>query len=188
MTNIRYDTLELVNSLLEEELVVCNLGIPSQELYAIEDRASNFYMLGSMGMVSSIALGLSLVTDKTVIALDGDGSVLMNLGSLTTVARQNPENFKWIVIDNGVYGSTGNQSTHSREGASLAQMARAAGIRDSLELTAEQDIQSVLKKRIKQRGLCFTVIKVEQGNMSTQRIPYDPIFIRNRFKTAVRGG
>lgn len=184
---IRKDLLVLVNSLLEDELVICNLGFPSQELYSIRDRDKNFYMLGSMGMVSSIALGLSLTTHKTVIALDGDGSILMNPGSMITVAHQHPQNMKWIVIDNGSYGSTGDQPTYTTERTSLAGMARAAGIEDAVELFPEQDIKPVLLEKIRKKGLSFIVVKIEPGNRSKGPIPHDPVFIRNRFMKAVKG-
>ena len=183
---IRKDLLVLIDSLLEDELVICNLGFPSQELYSIHDRDSNFYMLGSMGMVSSIALGLSLTTKKTVIALDGDGSILMNPGSMITVAHLKPHNLKWIVIDNGSYGSTGDQPTYTSGLTSLVGMAKAAGIKDSIELSSKEDMASDLKTMIRKKGLCFIVVKVAPGNLSPGPIPYDPIFIRNRFRKAVK--
>jgi sulfopyruvate decarboxylase subunit beta len=183
---IRKDLLVLVDSLIEDELVICNLGFPSQELYSIRDRDKNFYMLGSMGMVSSIALGLSLNTRKTVIALDGDGSLLMNPGSLITVAHQHPQNLKWIVIDNGSYGSTGDQPTYTTKLTSLSGMAAAAGIADTVEISPEQDIKSVLLEKIRKKGLSFIVVKIEPGNRSQGLIPHDPVFIKNRFMEAVK--
>lgn len=183
---IRYDAIEVVVSLLEDELVICNLGFPSQELFSIRDDPRHFYMLGSMGLVSSIALGLALNTQRTVVALDGDGSVLMNLGSLVTVAHQNPPNLKWIVIDNEVYGSTGDQPTYTKSGASLAHLAKAAGISDTLEVSVEDDIKGVLRKRIKCTELSFTVVKVKPGSRSSNPVPHDPFFIRNRFMDAAK--
>ncbi len=185
---IRRDLLILIDSLIEDELVICNLGFPSQELYSIHDRDSIFYMLGSMGMVSSIALGLSLSTQKTVIALDGDGSTLMNPGSMVTVAHQKPNNLKWIVIDNSSYGSTGDQPTYTGKLTSLVGMAKAAGIEDSTELSSEDDMAPALKEMIKRSGLCFVVVKVAPGNFSFGPIPYDPIYIKNRFMNAVKNG
>jgi sulfopyruvate decarboxylase subunit beta len=180
----RYDVLSLIDALLSDELVICNLGIPSQELYAIGDKPNYFYMLGSMGMVSSIALGLALNTEKTVVALDGDGSLLMNPGSLVTVAHQNPPNLKWIVIDNGSYGSTGNQPTYTRRKTSLSEMARAAGITDVYELHTKEALEVTLKDTITAKGLCFIVVKARAGNRSAKPVPLDPISIRNRFMEA----
>ena len=182
---IRYDVLTLISSFLENELVVCNLGFPSQELFTIKDRKQNFYMLGSMGMVSSIALGLSLNCEKTVIAIDGDGSLLMNLGSLVTIAHFKPKNLKWIVIDNGNYGSTGDQATYTNKYASLAYIANGAGIKETLELSINDDVQRILKQNIKQKGFSFIVVKVEPGNRSKGPIPHSPIYIKNRFMECI---
>ena len=94
----RYELIEALIPELNEALVLCNIGIPSQEMFSISDRENQFYMLGSMGLCSSIGLGLSLATKKTVVALEGDGSVLMNLGSLATIANRAPRNFILLVI------------------------------------------------------------------------------------------
>ena len=95
-----------------EGLYVCNIGFPSRELYAAADRPKKIYMLGSMGLASSIGLGLALVRpERKVIVLDGDGSVLMNLGALATIAHNALENYLLIILDNCCYGSTGSQPT-----------------------------------------------------------------------------
>ena len=86
----RYALLQTLVPVIRDSLVVCNIGIPSQELFAIEDRDNHFYMLGSMGLCTSIALGLSLNTTKNVVALEGDGSMLMNLGTLATIGNRAP--------------------------------------------------------------------------------------------------
>ena len=88
-----------------------NLGWPSKELYAVKHQPSNFYMLGSMGMVTPIGLGIALSSSKDVIVIDGDGSLLMNPGTLATAASLAPKNLTILAIDNGAYGSTGNQPT-----------------------------------------------------------------------------
>ena len=103
----RYELLETLVPVLKDALVVCNIGIPSQELHEIVDRDNHFYMLGSMGLCSSIGLGLALTTSKRVVALEGDGSVLMNLGPLATIGNRAPDNLVLLIIHNGSYGSTG---------------------------------------------------------------------------------
>ena len=77
---IRSEILKNIAPILRDHLVICNIGLPSQELHSIDDQPSNFYMLGTMGLASSIGLGLALAQDKKVISIDGDGSVLTNLG------------------------------------------------------------------------------------------------------------
>ncbi|HJX23822.1 MAG TPA: sulfopyruvate decarboxylase subunit alpha, partial [Candidatus Bathyarchaeia archaeon] len=103
----RFGVLKAASPYLEGKIVVCNLGVPSKELFMIRHQRSNFYMLGSMGLASSIGLGISLFTSKQVVAVDGDGSLLMNLGSLSTIALERPPNLTILAIDNGVHGSTG---------------------------------------------------------------------------------
>ena len=105
----RIEVIKVISKM--EGLIICNLGLPSRELYSFNDKPSCFYMLGSMGMASSIGLGLAIAQKKKVYAIDGDGSILMNLGSLTTIAHHAPHNYCLIIIDNKSYGSTGNQPT-----------------------------------------------------------------------------
>ena len=90
---IRSEIIRDIAPILRDQLVVCNIGLPSQELHMIDDQASNFYMLGTMGLSSSIGLGLALAQDKTVISIDGDGSVLTNFGTLPTIANNVADNF-----------------------------------------------------------------------------------------------
>ena len=97
----RYELLQDIAPLFTSEFVICNLGFPTQELYSIRDSERFFYMLGSMGLSSSIGLGLSMEIPDTVVSIDGDGSVLMNLGTLSTIARCAPANFILLIVDNG---------------------------------------------------------------------------------------
>ena len=121
----RFDGIKDIMNYITDEIVVCNIGFPSRELYQIKDRAKNFYMLGSMGLTSSIGLGLAMAKESSeqdennennsekIIVFDGDGSVLMNMGSLVTIFNQNPKNLILVLFDNGCYGSTGNQCTYA---------------------------------------------------------------------------
>ena len=96
---IRSEIIRDIAPVLCDQLVVCNIGLPSQELHLIDDQASNFYMLGTMGLSSSIGLGLALSQEKTVISIDGDGSILTNLGTLPTIANNVADNFILLIID-----------------------------------------------------------------------------------------
>ncbi len=90
----RIDALRIIVHFSGDGLIVCNIGDPSRELYSVRDASNQFYMLGSMGMASSIGLGIALARpDKHVLAIDGDGAVLMNLGTLATIADQRPDNY-----------------------------------------------------------------------------------------------
>ena len=114
----------------QKALLICNIGFPSRELFSVKDRPENFYMLGSMGLASSIGLGLALARpERKVMVLDGDGSVLMNLGTLATIAHHAPENYQLVILDNCCYGSTGSQPTCTHLGTDLFALAKAAGVK-----------------------------------------------------------
>ncbi len=102
---IRFDVLKSLVPVIGDEPVVCNIGAPSQELYALDGRDTNLHMLGTMGLASSIGFGLAVTQDKPVISIDGDGSVLTNLATLATIANNTQGNFILLIIDNGSYGS-----------------------------------------------------------------------------------
>ena len=181
---IRFDAIKEIIKLLEHQLVICNLGIPSKELYNLKDREENFYMLGSMGLVSSIALGLAISKpEKKVWCIDGDGSILMNLGSLSTIANVNPKNLNIIIIDNGSYGSTGNQKTHTSKNTKLEIIARGVGFESiSIIDKIEKIIPTLNKLNI---GCHFVLIKTEPGNAEVENIPLHPEMIKDRFMQAI---
>ncbi|MGV9172205.1 MAG: sulfopyruvate decarboxylase subunit beta [Promethearchaeia archaeon] len=176
----RYEILEEISKTFTDQLVICNIGIPSKELYDIKDREKNFYMLGSMGMVSSIAFGLAISQpEKQIWSIDGDGSTLMNLGTLCTIGSNLPPNLTIITIDNGAYGSTGNQSTHTERNTDLAQIARGAGFKDVRVVRKKEEIVSTLENLDSQ--CTFILIKGEPGNKQLPVIPLSPVEIKNRF-------
>ena len=125
---IRYDILKEILPFIKDQFVVCNIGLPSQELYQLNDQPTNFYMLGTMGLASSIGLGLALVQKKKILVIDGDGSVLTNLGTLSTIANNVTNNFVLLIIDNGSYGSTGDQLTYAGKKTSLKEIAIALSL------------------------------------------------------------
>jgi len=181
----RYELLQSIAPLLNEELVICNLGFPSQELYSIRDSDRFFYMLGSMGLSSSIGLGVAMESKKKVVSIDGDGSVMMNLGTLSTIALQAPENFILFIVDNGSYGSTGDQPTQTGRGTSLAAIAKAAGIESSVEV-AGTDAANCLAERQKTPGPHVIVAKVDPGSPKMTPIPLSSLVIRDRFREAIK--
>ena len=176
----RYDALEEIVKVLKDELVICNLGIPAKELFNLKDRDENFYMMGSMGLVSSIALGVAISRpEKKVWCIDGDGSILMNLGSLSTIGNYSPNNLTLIVIDNGCYGSTGDQKTHTCQKTNLEIIARGAGFESIQVIEKKEDI--VPKLRELGSGCHFLLIKTEPGNAQVKNIPLSPEEIKQRF-------
>ena len=176
----RYEAIQDIMKSIDEELVICNIGFPSRELYEIDDRSKNFYMIGSMGLASSIGLGLALSKPhEDVVVIDGDGSLLMNMGSMVTIFANNPSNLTWIVIDNGAYGSTGNQDTYAQE-IDLVDVARSVGFKNSYYF---EDIN--LKDFIRSEDSSFIVYKTEAGNSKAPIIDIDPITIKERFMSSI---
>ena len=175
----RREAITDIMNYIEDELIVCNIGFPSRELYDIKDRKENFYMIGSMGLASSIGLGLALAKpNKHVVVIDGDGSLLMNMGSLVTVFANNPSNLTWIVIDNGAYGSTGNQDTYAQD-IDLVDIAKSVGFKNSYFF---DDIN--LKDIINTDDASFVVYKTDAGNSDAPIIDLDPITIKERFMSS----
>ena len=145
-------------------VIISNLGFSSRELYHIGDRAENFYMLGSMGLASSIALGLAVsVPGRRVIALEGDGSILMNLGSLATAANIAPPNLTILIVDNEAHSSTGFQPTFTAGVTDLEAIARGAGIADSVTVFDEKELRSRLEDAIKSERVSVIVAKTEKS-------------------------
>ncbi|NND19338.1 MAG: sulfopyruvate decarboxylase subunit beta [Silicimonas sp.] len=182
---IRSEILKEIAPILRDQLVVCNIGIPSQELHAIDDQPTNFYMLGTMGLASSIGLGLALAQPKPVIVIDGDGSVLTNLGTLPTIANNVADNYILMIIDNGSYGSTGDQPTYTGKKTSLAGMARAAGCENVVEVQ-DVDTGQALQAALDSGKMTVMVVKCDSGNAKMPVITMDPIVIRDRFMKAVQ--
>lgn len=181
---IRSEVLKEIAPILRDHLVVCNIGLPSQEMHMIDDQPTNFYMLGTMGLASSIGLGVALAQDKTVISIDGDGSVLTNFGTLPTIANNVADNFILLIIDNGSYGSTGDQPTYAGRKTSLAAVAQACGCENVVECQAE-DTGKVLKEAIEARKMTVIVCKCKSGNVKVPVITMDPVTIRDRFMGSV---
>ena len=176
----RYEAIKDIMEHVDEELVICNIGFPSRELYEIDDRSKNFYMIGSMGLASSIGLGLALAKpNKNIVVIDGDGSLLMNMGSLVTLFANNPSNLTWIVIDNGAYGSTGNQDTYAQM-IDLVDVAKGVGFENSYNF---EDIN--LKDVMHNENASFVVYKTEAGNSTAPIIDLDPITIKERFMKSI---
>ena len=178
------EILKEIAPIIRDQLVVCNIGLPSQELHMIDDQPTNFYMLGTMGLASSIGLGLALAQDKTVISIDGDGSVLTNLGTLPTIANNVANNYILLIIDNGSYGSTGDQPTYAGKKTSLTAVAKACGCENVIEVQ-DKDLAPVLQGAIDSKKMTVIVCKCDSGNIKLPVITMDPVVIRDRFMKAV---
>ena len=174
----RYDIISEISGI--DALLVSNIGFPSRELFDISDSPGNFYMTGSMGLASSIGLGLSMSSEKRVVVIDGDGSVLMNLGTLVTIAHNAPDNFCLVIVDNRQYGSTGGQPTYTSGRADLVKIAKAAGNRNVAGVGSIEELRNVLDRF--SRRSAVIVAYAEPGNRNVPVIPYTPVEIKERFE------
>lgn len=155
--------LEIIYPELEDKLVVTIMGACAQELYNLGHRENFFYLQHAMGLASSIGLGLALSTpEERVVVLDGDGSVLMNLGTLTTLARYRPRNLLHIIFDNGSLLSTGGFTSHTTSGITdLAAIAKGAGIEHVTAVTTPYQFGEAVIEALERDDLSVIVAKVK---------------------------
>jgi len=178
----RFDlTQRLVARLRQGEAVIGGIGNTNFDLWASGQRAQNFYMLGSMGLACPIALGLALAQpSRRVLALEGDGSLLMQLGCLSTIAMLRPKNLAIVVMDNGCYQITGAQPTANSFDADLVAIARGAGLSQSRWAADENMFESLVERALSEDGPSLIAVRIDDkpAVATTER---DPALIRDRF-------
>ena len=181
----RFEATQQLLSMLDKEPIVSSLGPTTFDLFGAGDRPQNFYLWGGMGMASSVALGLAeaLETSK-VIALEGDGALLMNLGSLTTISVVKPENLVLVVWDNGKYEATGGQITHTGRGVDLESVAQAAGIENTALVSDLDALSATLQQALETAGPWLVVAKVV-GDGVKRSVPRTPVYLKERFSKAM---
>jgi len=181
----RLDATQRLVAALDREPVIASLGHPAYDLYAAGDRSENFYTWGSMGLASSIGLGLAMVQPELrVFVVDGDGSLLMNLGSLATIGWVRPANLVVIVWDNQVYGTTGGQDTATAHGADLEAAARAMGATATTTVSTETEFDGAIARSKAEPGPWIIIVRVTE-TMPTVKPPLDCVFIKQRFMAAI---
>jgi sulfopyruvate decarboxylase subunit beta len=181
----RYEILEIIAPHIDSRVVVCNLGIPSKELYEIKHQSSNFYMLGSMGMATPIGLGISLASDKEVVVIDGDGSILMNPGTLATAAHFNPSNLTILAVDNSTYGSTGEQATLTGSCVDLGLLANGFGVANVVRAAGKKQLVDAIRKP--EEGLQFIHALALPGNASVRNIPVHHLDVKKQVMAYILG-
>ena len=183
----RFDAIELVLRLAEDRPIVGNLGPTSDELWHAGHRDRNFYTYGNMGLVSSIGLGMALATDEQIICMDGDGSLLMNLGTLASIGRERPKNLIVLVYDNEAWGQTGHQMSHTGTGTSLEAAALACGISKTTTVSDLEELEGAMATALETDGPHFIVAKIEEAGYLPVA-PVEPEFTLYRFRnTFVEG-
>lgn len=175
----------LFELIVDQPVIICN-GFPSREAQKIKDRPGNFYMIGSMGVTAAIGLGVALSRpDKKVIVFDGDGNVLMGMGTLATIGALKPANLIHVVFDNEVYGTTGNQPTYSRL-VRLDQVAKSAGYVNVERVWEREDIVYEFKQMLADKGPSFLLIKVNEQLEDAERVALEPQAITKRFQGSLK--
>jgi sulfopyruvate decarboxylase subunit beta len=179
----RSDALKAIYPRLEQSIVVTIMGAVAAELQELGHRPNFFYLQHAMGLASSLGLGIALMRpERQVIVLDGDGSVLMNLGGLTTLARYRPANLLHIVFDNESLLSVGGFPTATSTGSDLAAIAAAAGVRRTATVRTVEDLRREADAAVAARELATIVAKVEAVGPSA--FVTDLGLLENRFEFA----
>jgi thiamine pyrophosphate-dependent acetolactate synthase large subunit-like protein len=182
----RFDlTSRLVAKLKKEEAVIGGIGNTNFDLWAAGHRPQNFYMLGSMGLAFPIALGVALAQpNRRVFALEGDGSLLMQLGCLSTIATLRPKNLSMIVMDNGIYQITGAQPTPAAAATDLIAVAIGCGLTNSTWAADEEDFERLIDQSLTASEPMLIGVRIDDkpGTGATRR---DPVQIRERFMLGV---
>jgi sulfopyruvate decarboxylase subunit beta len=177
----RFDCLTVLAAAAADALVVSSAGAMTLEWNSVRPSDGNF-RVRTLGLCSSIALGMALgLPERKVIALDGDGSLLMNLCSLPTIARMRPNNLVHIVFDNEVYEASGSKKTATAVGTDLVAIARAAGIKKALWANSLEDFRRSVSTAMSADELCFIGAKVASDRLAVAPYPLDEVENKYRF-------
>ncbi len=184
----RIEALRVVADVAEryDAVVTVHLGFPARELYHVNDRRLNFYMLGAMGQSCSVGLGLALCTDREVLAIEGDGGIMMNMGILPTIAQERPRNYTLVLIDNSTYATTGDQPTPS-DRIDWEKVAEAHGL-TYFEASEPESAEVALEDALATEGPRMVRLEVDPGNADVPLIDLNPEEIKVRFVQALREG
>ena len=178
----RFDiTRRMVARLHRDEAVIGGIGYTNFDLWAAGRRPQNFYMLGSMGLAVPIALGVAIAQpQRQTIALEGDGSILMQLGCLATVANRKQTNLTIVIMDNGTYQITGGQKAATELGADIVAIARGAGLTQSAWAADESAFEEMIDVALREDGPWLIGCRIDT-NKPVETTERDPARIRDQF-------
>jgi len=177
---IRKEAINIVAEKIGNQPIISANGFISRDLFEVCDKNSNFYMIGSMGLASSIGLGLALQNPKKMIyVFDGDGNILMNLGSLTTISKLKPKNFIHIIFDNSSHESTGGQPTSTNK-ISIDAIAKAVNFK-AFRCNSKKDLDETFKKIKNISGPIIILMKISKSEKISKRVSLPPKKIKSRF-------
>ena len=181
---IRKEAIKIISENIGKNPIVSANGFMSRDLFEVNDKESNFYMIGSMGLASSIGLGVALKNPrKNVFILDGDGNILMNLGSLVTIGSHKPKNLIHIVLDNHSHESTGGQSTNSKN-IELEKIAKSVNYKIFVA-REKKELERIIKKLKCDEGPILIKIKISKTKNIGKRISIKPEKIKSRFQESL---
>ena len=170
----------------EDLLIVTGLGSTTYDVAAVEDDDRNFYLWGAMGGAAMVGLGLALARpDRRTAVITGDGEMLMGLGALATIGVQQPANLAIIVFDNGVYGETGMQASHTRDGVDLAAAASACGIELALDVKDEMQLQRLADLLRTHDRTLFARVRIAPDEPPRVLPTRDGVELKLRFRRAI---
>ena len=177
---IRKEAIKIASEAVVDSPIISANGYISRDLFETDDKDTNFYMIGSMGLSSSIALGVALKNPrKRVYVFDGDGNILMNLGSLTTIGKLKPKNLIHLVFDNQSHESTGGQPSNTKN-IDLYKIAKSSNYK-AFKTNSKADLKKILRKIKNIDGPIMILVKIAKGGKPGKRIIHSPITIKKRF-------
>lgn len=169
-----------------DALVVSGLGSAAYDVFAAGDRPTNYYLWGAMGGATPLALGLALAQPhKGVVVVTGDGEQLMGIGSLGTIGVKQPRNLTVVVLDNGHFGETGMQRSHTSLGTDLVAVAKGFGLNDAFRVTDLGQCDSIVERIQARSGTTFVQVIVQTSELPRTLPPRDGPYIKNRFRSAL---
>jgi phosphonopyruvate decarboxylase len=169
-----------------DALVITGLGSPAYDVFAAGDRDRNYYLWGAMGGATSIGLGLALAQpQQSVVVITGDGEQLMGIGSLATVGAKRPKNLTIVVLDNGHFGETGMQRSHTSLGTNLVAVAQGFGIEDAFRVDSIDRSDDIARRIHARAGTVFAQVFIEADEPPRALPPRDGAYIKNRFRAAL---
>ena len=178
------DAIQIIAKYIKDNPIISANGFISRELFNAYEKKSNFYMIGSMGLASSIGLGIALKNPKKLIyVFDGDGNILMNLGSMTTIGRLKPKNLIHIIFDNQIHESTGGQYTNSKN-IDLEKIAQCTHYKTFVARDKKQ-LQEIIKKIKFGKGPILLKIQISKTIKIGKRINIEPTKIKSRFQESL---
>jgi thiamine pyrophosphate-dependent acetolactate synthase large subunit-like protein len=179
----RRDIVSRISQHCQDSLFITGLGSSSYDLHAAGDSPRNFYLWGAMGGAAMTGLGLAMAQpDRRVIVLTGDGEQLMGMGALATIGSCWPDNLAIIMLDNGQFGETGKQQSHTSKGIDLVSVATACGIARAMSVTDETGFAALLSALDAQQESLFAAIKISTNSVDRSLPILDGVELKNRFR------